>query len=524
MAWAEDRWRVLRDYTESIASGTAVNVLVEQTLATALTVLRASSASLSRFELERGRVKILHNVGELADWEVPWPEESYYILSEYTQLMSTVGGSARSWSGSLDNPATAGPDRDLLTRVGKRHSASFRIRVADKIWGDLYVTRAEGKPFDDEDLEVGEVLVGLTSSGLSRQELLADLADLAYTDPLTSVGNRRAADEWLEEKLSKDHDAFVPVAAVLCDVNGLKRINDSLGHTAGDELLRIAAGNLTTAVEGTDDVLVARLGGDEFLILIGDVEQHQVKSIEKRLADLRLPYGAGLAVGAATTMSRPDPSESPKTAARALLRLADAAQYRHKQTKRVASKPMLVPALPLTALLPIGAAEVVQAGLDGFAECGEPTPVWRLQVACNAVGATYDVTSWWVSRHRDGKLVDVLGCVLRPDARGALSGVEFTSGTPFNPAYFPATEAALEGGSYYASLTEGDPIERAFLARMGYLATLAAGETSANGDQWLVELFADTQTSSGLFAAEPALRALVHMAVRGAIPDHEAGA
>ncbi len=117
--------------------------------------------------------------------------------------MSTVGGQSRSWRGSLDDPDTAGPDRDLLTRVAKRHAASFRVRVADQVWGDIYVTRDEGNQFDEEDLAVGEVLAGLMSAGLSRLELLADLSDLGYTDPLTGVGNRRAADEWLERQRQK---------------------------------------------------------------------------------------------------------------------------------------------------------------------------------------------------------------------------------------------------------------------------------------------------------------------------------
>ncbi len=515
MATSEDPWRALSEYADVVSRSTSVGALVERTLVTALKVLSASSASASQFEVERGRVKILHNTGDLAAWEHPWPDDTYYMLSEYAQLMTLIGGPSRSWRGSVDDPETAGPDRELLSRVNKQHAASFRVSLADNAWGDIYVTRGRGdKPFSEDDLLVGEVLAGLMSAGLSRLELLADLANLAYTDPLTGLGNRRAADEWLERRLSLQ-DEFVPIAAVLCDINGLKGINDSLGHTAGDDLLRLVAGYLTTAVEDLDDVLVARLGGDEFLLLMSDVERHDIVAVEKRLADLDLPHNTGLAVGAASTRHRPHSNESTKTAARSLLRLADAAQYRHKQTRRVSHEMLLI--APLQAQLPAEAAHVVDDGLRALDEAPGQSMLFRLQAVCNAVAHTYDVASWWVScTTKNGKLLDVLSCVVRPDARGDLSGIEFTSGTEFDVSDFPATRQALEGGSYYASLTEGDESERAFLARMGYVATLAAGEPAVDETSWLVELFADTQTSSSLFAAEPSLRALVHIAVQGA--------
>ncbi len=515
LATPEDSWRVLSDYADVVSRSTSVGALVERTLKTGLMVLKASSASASQFEVERGRVKILHNIGDLADWEIPWPTDAYYMLSEYAQLMTMIGGPSLSWRGSLDDPETAGPDRELLSRVGKQHAASFRVSVANNSWGDLYFTRGSADPpFCDDDLPVGEVLAGLMSAGLSRLELLADLANLAYTDPLTGLGNRRAADEWLERRLSLEEE-FVPLAAVLCDINGLKGINDSFGHTAGDDLLRLVAGHLTTAVEGYEDVLVTRLGGDEFLLLMSGVERSDITAVEKRLAALDLPHRTGLAVGAASTPQRPHSNESTKTAARSLFRLADAAQYRHKQNRKIAQETLL--SAPQFAQLPAEAARLVDDGLHALDEVPEQTMLFRLQAVCDTVAKAYDVASWWISRTTGvGKVIDVLSCVVRPDARGDLSGIELTSGTEFDLSDFPATRQALQGGSYYASLTEGEESERAFLARMGYVASLAAGDTALDGSQWLVELYSDTQTSSWLFAAEPSLRALVHIAVKGA--------
>jgi len=111
-------------------------------------------------------------------------------------------------------------------------------------------------------------------------------------------------------------------------------------------------------------------------------------------------------------------------------------------------------------------------------------------------------------------LVDVSG-TSRRSTTGGLVPVDLVSGQEFDPVAYPATRAALDGGGYFASLTDGEESERALVARMGYVSALGAGERGADGTGWLVELFGDAQTSSGLFVALPLLRALVHLAVRG---------
>ncbi len=508
------RLQRLRDVALTVAVGARVDSLVETTLRAALDVMGGSSASMSRYERDRARVKILHNVGDLAEWEQEWPPDRYYPIADYAQLMTTLGGQHTTWTGSLDDPLTSAADRELLQRLGKRYAAAFQIRVADRVWGDLYVTRAAGEPFTPDDCAAGSALAGLLSAGLSRLDTLDDLARLAYTDPLTGLANRRAADDWLLQRLAAP-EPFPPVSAVLCDINGLKQVNDDFGHAAGDELVRAAANTLTGAIGDARDVLVARIGGDEFVVLLDGAEVTEVDALVQRVAAVMLPHHSGLAVGAATTRTRAAGTQSAKTAARALLRLADAAQYRHKQTRQLSGDTLLVGAAPVPALIPPEAATITDRVLAGF-RTGGRTVEHRLQVVCDAFAEVYDASTWWVSRQRHGILVDVLSRMLRNDVRGALAGIEMMSGVEFNPADYPATRHALSGGSYTASLTEGDPVEQALLARMGYVSVLGAGETGADGTGWLVELYGDPQTSPGLFSAEPCLRALVHLAVTGA--------
>jgi diguanylate cyclase (GGDEF)-like protein len=284
----------------------------------------------------------------------------------------------------------------------------------------------------------------LMSLGLSRLDLASDLATYAYTDPLTGVANRRAADEWLERRFAAA-EPFPPVSIVLCDINGLKHINDALGHTAGDALIQIVATHLSAAADEMTDALAARIGGDEFVLLADGEAEEQVETAVARLAATQLPHGAGIAVGAATTRSRPAGTESSNTAIRALMRLADAAQYRHKQTKRLSARSLESASSSVAVLYPQGEDGLADRVLDRLARGTDRSVEWRLQVVADAMAEAFMAASWWVSRCDDGSLVDVLGRIVRDDSRGELAQMEWVSGTEFDLDLYPATAQALRG-------------------------------------------------------------------------------
>lgn len=105
------------------------------------------------------------------------------------------------------------------------------------------------------------------------------LEHMATHDSMTSLPNREYLYAWLDEKLATG----APVAVLYGDLDGFKRINDTLGHEAGDELLVLAAKRLAGAVPSTD--LVARLGGDEFVVAAcGLRDQEAAVAVADRLA------------------------------------------------------------------------------------------------------------------------------------------------------------------------------------------------------------------------------------------------
>ena len=104
-----------------------------------------------------------------------------------------------------------------------------------------------------------------------RRRAEEQIAFLAYHDKLTHLPNRAMFEEHLELAIARARRNEAAVAVLYMDLDNFKLVNDSLGHEAGDELLRQMAGRLHEATRDTD--LVARQGGDEFLLLFADIEQ-----------------------------------------------------------------------------------------------------------------------------------------------------------------------------------------------------------------------------------------------------------
>lgn len=126
--------------------------------------------------------------------------------------------------------------------------------------------------------------------GYRRLEQMAQLQEQATTDDLTGLLNRRAFFQAAEELLPA-RPLGLPTTLALIDLDGLKAVNDSLGHAAGNELLVRAADSMQAAAG--PDALVARLGGDEFVIALPGVDDRGDAETANTLAASVMRLGAG---------------------------------------------------------------------------------------------------------------------------------------------------------------------------------------------------------------------------------------
>ncbi|MES4906723.1 MULTISPECIES: GGDEF domain-containing protein [unclassified Streptomyces] len=324
--------------------------------------LGGSFAAVSVWERELGRLRVLVNSGELAPGEEEFPEREFYPVHEFPEITEFLheqwarGGEPHAWvevaagadgggPGGVHTDAAAGAPRGVspgrvaaLRRRGRGSCVVAPIVLHGRAWGELYVARRAGEPvFGRADADFATVLAAVTAAGIAQTERLEEARRLAFTDPLTGLGNRRAVDIRLDEALEEHRRDGVVVSLVMCDLNGLKQVNDALGHAVGDRLLERFGSVLSLCGAMLPGALAARLGGDEFcLVEVGPSADEVVRVADelcRRAAELEL--GEGVACGVASTG---DPI-GPVRTARRLFRLADAAQYRAKAAR--SAKPVV---------------------------------------------------------------------------------------------------------------------------------------------------------------------------------------
>lgn len=159
------------------------------------------------------------------------------------------------------------------------------------------------------------------------RELQNRLAFQALHDPLTNLANRRLLAEVMHRSLARAARTGDAIGLLYIDLDGFKRINDSLGHIAGDELLKDVADILVDVVRSCD--IAGRLAGDEFAVVVeGQVTMDALSVLTERIREQVYLLGAGLGVpvGASVGMVVSDGFECPED----LLRRADAEMYRQK--------------------------------------------------------------------------------------------------------------------------------------------------------------------------------------------------
>ena len=196
------------------------------------------------------------------------------------------------WSGSqirvegreLDaSLAGLGPATLLPVRLGDRPVATLALGAP-----------LAGAGFERSDLEMLRTLAEQVAAVLEH----ARVQELARIDPLTQLARRQVFLERLDEELARHRRSGRPLAVALVDVDDFKRVNDTLGHPAGDRVLRCVAEVLERNRRSSD--LVARFGGEEFVVLLPECDLDDsvgvCDAMRRAVADSRVPVAEDVAV------------------------------------------------------------------------------------------------------------------------------------------------------------------------------------------------------------------------------------
>jgi len=221
--------------------------------------------------------------------------------------------------------------KDAVKGTTPLYHAEYRVRTASGGWVWL---RSSGHVVE-RDADGRALRLAGTDADISQRKATEQrLRDLAELDSLTGLPNRGLFLDRLQQGLLRAARHGQPMALLFLDIDHFKRINDTLGHEAGDQLLRVFAQRLVTTVRKSDTV--ARLAGDEFTVILEEL--HDVADAQaladKLVAAVREPVVlAGRTVQVTTSigvaMCHPEEADGA-----ALLRRADAALYEAKRRGR----------------------------------------------------------------------------------------------------------------------------------------------------------------------------------------------
>ncbi|AYC33566.1 GGDEF domain-containing protein [Pseudomonas cavernae] len=225
------------------------------------------------------------------------------------------------------------PASNLRLELGERatHSAGYHLSHEGEYLGELIFRR--NLRFSDDELGQLESLLASLLFPLRNALLYRTALQSALRDPLTGTGNRIAMDQALQREVDLARRNLQPLSLLMIDIDHFKRINDSYGHSIGDEVLKAVAATLKGQLRNID--MVFRFGGEEFLILLSNTNREAAALVGERLRHgvLKLQCAVqeqvlelSVSLGCATLL----PGESTDS----LLRRADNALYVAKRDGR----------------------------------------------------------------------------------------------------------------------------------------------------------------------------------------------
>ena len=465
-----------------------LEVIAEQARA----ALDATTLSICRLEQDLAALRILHNSGALAADEQRWPQDDLYEITPDSSI-NTKLAKGISYANAVEDDGCPEESRQLLTQLGKESELAVPVMIGESMWGTLWATGTNGRRFGDSDILLLQAIAAQTAVAIGRSELLTTVWRYAFEDPLTGIANRRALDRHLDQI---NWGTEYPVALV-CDLDGFKRINDRDGHPAGDQILRSVASGLSRLTNTIDGAVAARLGGDEFCVLLPDATlaaaqvfaMDATKAIRATLdSDVTMSWGAA-AVG--RDIRSGDQLIAAADAALREAKRQGPARFSTGVTTSVVQGG--IDSRDRNAIKPPGAEDlpgIMVRILDHQKGLAIPA---ALEILALQVQQVIGTAAWSISEcgenHDSLRSVRSVDAVFRPDS--GLSVLTELGPPVYSLKDYPATARAVREGTWFVAATglEGsDPAETALLGRLGYKAVLGVG-VPAGQTCYLIEFF-----------------------------------
>lgn len=221
-----------------------------------------------------------------------------------------------------------------IVTCGDLSLAVTALRSHDTIQGLVGIGTRAARQFTPAEMERLVASSHLAAVALENARLHARIQSLAVTDGLTGLCNHRHFYDELHREMARARRQRSPLSLLMLDIDHFKEFNDTFGHIQGDQVLRTVAGILRETARDMD--VVARYGGEEFAVILPDTSPAQARHVAERIRQqiAHTPFRGGASITVSVGVAGLDASQEPPESPPDLVRRADQALYRAKQTGR----------------------------------------------------------------------------------------------------------------------------------------------------------------------------------------------
>jgi len=210
------------------------------------------------------------------------------VAATFEELWDGLAGHVMRDHEPLISPANRPDEREGPQARARREATGAGavmvapLSYAGKVFGVLTAINQAGEAeFGRHDLILHEAMANQAAIAIENARLFEEVQRLAVTDDLTSLKNRRGFFEVARRELERATRTGRPLSALMLDIDGFKRVNDTYGHAVGDEVLRHLAERCRRAVRDID--LVGRYGGEEFAVLLPETDLKTALEVAERV-------------------------------------------------------------------------------------------------------------------------------------------------------------------------------------------------------------------------------------------------